>query len=80
MEAKLPSELHTQFEHFNQQLVAEFGDRVPSEKIVQCAHRKLEDLHDARVLTFLPLLVYRYAREELSEIASATTGTTALAA
>src|SRR5689334_5778298 len=67
MEGKLPVELHQQFERFTEQLVEEFGDQgVPAEEVKLRAHRKLDEFKDARVLNFLPLLVYRYTRDDLT--------------
>jgi hypothetical protein len=65
MEAQLPSEIRQQFEHLTQQLVEEFQDRFTPETITRHASDQLHRYHDARILTFVPTLVYRHTREEL---------------
>jgi hypothetical protein len=69
METKLPAELRHQFDRFTEQLVDEFQGRVAPEEVELRARAKLNQFQEARVLVFLPLLVYRYTREELATAA-----------
>jgi hypothetical protein len=65
MDQRLSPELQQQYKGTVRSLVNEFRDRVPSESIEQRANHTLEQFHGARVMNFVPALVYRYTREEL---------------
>jgi len=65
MDTSMPAEVRQQHAHVTRQLVEEFGDRIPPEFIVHRASERLRRYQGARVLTFVPTLVWRYTREEL---------------
>jgi hypothetical protein len=52
-----------------QRLVEEFKGTIPSETVVQSAEEAVNAYRDARVTDFIPLLVYRSAREQLGALA-----------
>src|SRR6185295_19056679 len=49
-------------------LVREMGDRLPDATIAQCVSAVLDELSDARVKTYVPVLTYRLARERLEQL------------
>jgi hypothetical protein len=49
-------------------LQQELGDRVPESTIEQCVSAALDELSDARIKTYVPVLTYRLARERLSRL------------
>ena len=46
-------------------LQRELGDRLSDATIAQCVRAALEELDDARIKTYVPVLAYRLARERL---------------
>jgi hypothetical protein len=70
VEARLPSEVQLQIQGVVNRLVDEFDPIVRREAIETQARRKLDEFRDARVVNFLPVLLYRYVREDLERIAS----------
>jgi hypothetical protein len=46
-------------------LQRELGDRLSDSTITQCVNAALEELGDARIKTYVPVLTYRLARERL---------------
>jgi hypothetical protein len=48
----------------------EFDERLDPADVDECLHRVAERFVDARIRTYVPLLVRRYAREELRERAT----------
>jgi len=49
----------------------EFGARLSVETIVQCVNASLDEFSDARIKTFVPVLTYRLAREQLGRLLDA---------
>ena len=47
-------------------LQREIGGRLPHATIAQCVSAALEELGDARIKTYVPVLTYRLARERLT--------------
>jgi hypothetical protein len=47
-------------------LQRELGGRLPDTTIAQCVSAAFEELSDARVKTYVPVLTYRLARERLT--------------
>jgi hypothetical protein len=47
-------------------LQRELGDRLPDSTIAQTVSAALEELGDARIKTYVPVLTYRLARERLN--------------
>ncbi len=70
MEARLPTDVQHQLKGVVNQLADEFARALPREVVESRAHAKLVEFGDARVVVFLPVLVYRYVREELRANAS----------
>lgn len=51
-----------------QRLVEEFRDKVPNETIVRSVEEAIGSYQDARVMDFVPLLVYRSTRDHLDTL------------
>jgi hypothetical protein len=49
----------------------EFGERLSVDTIVQCVNASLDEFSDARVKTYVPVLTYRLAREQLGRLVDA---------
>jgi hypothetical protein len=49
-----------------QQVHREFANRLDPREVDECLHRVSAKFDDAKVRSFVPLLVRRYVREELS--------------
>jgi hypothetical protein len=49
-------------------LQRELGGRLPDATIAQCVSAAFEELSDARVKTYVPVLTYRLARERLTRL------------
>jgi hypothetical protein len=49
----------------------EFGQRLSVDTIVQCVNASLDEFSDARVKTYVPVLTYRLAREQLGRLVDA---------
>ena len=47
----------------------EFGQQLSVETIVQCVNASLDEFSDARIKTFVPVLTYRRAKEQLRLLA-----------
>ncbi len=60
-----------QLEHVREALVREFGARVSAAEVEQRFDRIVHDFDGAAVRTFLPVIVGRRARAELTERATA---------
>jgi hypothetical protein len=65
MEAHLPTAIRQQYHRLTDRLVEEFRDRMPVEAIHARADEHLHEFHGARILDFVPILTYRYTREDL---------------
>jgi hypothetical protein len=50
-------------------LYEEFGDHLPPATIGECLRRSLDRYREARVKTFVPVLAYRDARDQLRTLA-----------
>ena len=64
-------ELQQAIEQTVTRLRDEFGQRLSVETIVQCVNASLDELSDARVKTYVPVLTYRLAREQLGRLLDA---------
>ena len=62
-------ELHEAVQHEVERLAEEFAGTFSRETIDQYVHDSLSTFRHARVLDFVPLLTYRFARERLRESA-----------
>ena len=49
-------------------LQQELGTRSPEATIAQCVSSAFDELCDARIKTYVPVLTYRLARERLSRL------------
>jgi hypothetical protein len=49
-------------------LQQELGGRIPEATIAQVVSSALDELRDARIKTYVPVLTYRLARERLSRL------------
>ena len=63
-------ELQQAIEQTVTRLQDEFGTRLSVETIVQCVNASLDEFSDARIKTFVPVLTYRLAREQLGRLIS----------
>lgn len=63
-------ELQQAIEQTVTRLQDEFGTRLSVETIVQCVNASLDEFSDARIKTFVPVLTYRLAREQLGRLAN----------
>jgi hypothetical protein len=61
-------ELQQAIEQTVTRLQDEFGERLSVETIVQCVNASLDEFSDARIKTFVPVLTYRLAREQLGRL------------
>ena len=55
-----------QLEHAKQELVVELGDRLPADQVAARFDAIVAEFDGAPVRTFIPVLVRRRARQELS--------------
>jgi hypothetical protein len=61
-----PEQLDLQMSHIYKRLVEDLGQDVPAEQVLAVGTSHYDRLQrDAAVNEFIPLLVYRFAREEL---------------
>jgi hypothetical protein len=52
-----------------ERLFEEFGEHLPPATIGECLRRSLDRYSEARIKTFVPVLAYRDAREQLRTLA-----------
>jgi hypothetical protein len=62
-------DLSLAIEQATARLRQELGSRVPEATIEACVSSALDELRDARIKTYVPVLTYRIARERLSRLA-----------
>ena len=65
IEYDLSPELASAIEQAIARLQQELGDRLPAETITSHVGAALDELRDARIKTYVPVLTYRIARERL---------------
>jgi hypothetical protein len=64
--AAAPERLERQVERLRQALVREFEGEIPASEVIPIVEAHLARLREqARIQDYIPVLVYRYAREEL---------------
>jgi hypothetical protein len=59
------TELEQQVRAVIDRLTEEFAGKVPPDMVEHCTRDALAPLEDARVTTYLPVFVYRHARERI---------------
>src|SRR5262245_5196040 len=62
------NELSLAVEQATARLRQELAGRVPEATIASCVSSAFDELSDARIKTYVPVLTYRLARERLSRI------------
>jgi hypothetical protein len=67
VETNLPVEIRMQVDRLKQQLVEEFRGQLDAEEVSKAASIHLETFQDAKIMNFVPVLVYRFTREDLNE-------------
>ena len=60
------NDLRLAIEQTTARLQQELGGRIPEATIAQCVNSALDELSDARIKTYVPVLTYRLARERLN--------------
>lgn len=60
------NDLSNALQQATDRLQHELGGQLPSETIAECVSDAFDELRDARVKTYVPVLTYRLARERLS--------------
>lgn len=61
------SEINADLQEVAHQVHEEFGDRFDPREVDECLSRVAAKFNDAKVRSFVPLLVRRYVRDELLE-------------
>jgi hypothetical protein len=62
------NDLSSAIEQATERLQRELGGRVPAATITSAVSAALDELADARIKTYVPVLTYRLARERLSQL------------
>ena len=62
------NELSLAVEQATSRLRQELAGRVPEATIAACVSSAFDELRDARIKTYVPVLTYRLARERLSSL------------
>ena len=63
-----PNDLHIAIEQATARLQQELGGQLPETTITTQVSAALDELRDARVKTYIPVLTYRIARERLRRL------------
>lgn len=62
------TDLRLAIEQATARLQQELGGRVSEATIAACVNSAYDELRDARIKTYVPVLTYRLARERLSRL------------